>query len=102
MAAVNDVRYESNISTRAARKEKSTSTTRGMRVHPDILRPVTDIIGGSTKVPNLLKEEPGEIVPGGRRVGPGLDHSDLGIGEMPDKEDDEEENVLTGKEYQKK
>ena len=97
MAAVNDVRYESNISTLAARKEKSTSTARGMRVHPDILRPVTDIIGGSTKVPNLLKEEPGVIVPGGRRVGPGLDHSDLGIGEMPDKEDDEEDETgMTG------
>ena len=37
------------------------------------------------------------VVPGGRRVGPGLDHSDLGIGEMPDKEDDEEDETgMTG------
>jgi len=94
-AAIQDVRYEGNISNAAARHEKKTSTSVGMRVHPDILRTTGDILG-SKAIPNLMNEEPGVVVPGGRRVGPALDHSDAGFGEMPDKEDDEEEDAETG------
>merc|ERR1711871_948666 len=94
-AAIQDLRYEGNISNAAARHEEKTSTPVGMRVHPDILRTTGDILG-SKAIPNLMKEEPGVVVPGGRRVGPALDHSDAGFGEMPDKEDAEEEDSETG------
>lgn len=94
-AAVSDVHYEGLVSTRAARKERS-SERNGMRINPEILR--GDEARPANEIVDLMKEEPGTVVPGGRRVGPALHDADLGVGEFPkdEPEDDEDATGATG------
>merc|ERR1719163_872845 len=67
-----------------------------MRINPEILR--GDEARPANEIVDLMKEEPGTVVPGGRRVGPALHDADLGVGEFPkdEPEDDEDATGATG------